>query len=66
MSKQPKKPKRLPKPVPCWCLVIGGKLTVDGCFDTKKEAILWGQGAKPVRVRIVPVAAKAKRRKGAK
>lgn len=57
-----KKAKRLPKPVPCWCLVIGGKLVVDGCFETKKEAILWGAGAKPVRVRITPV---AKRRKGA-
>ena len=69
MSKQPKKPKRLPKPAPCecWCILqTDGRIYPGWCGD-RRTIREWKHdrvpGDRVIRVRIVPVA-KAKRRKG--
>lgn len=63
-----KKAKKLPKPVYGWAVVGDGKIQGEECFNTRSDAdwYLGYRGNDIIRVRIVPVVAKAKRRKGAK
>jgi len=65
MSKQAKK---RPKPLMAWAVASDGVLNGNYVFKSRGEARDWGgyAGQEVIRVRIVPVVAKAKRRKGAK
>jgi len=67
MSKQAKK---RPKPVPCeaWCTIgTDHRIHLAWCSIDGEVIGSWRKaGCRVIRVRIVPVVAKAKRRKGAK